>query len=329
MSAPQTQSGLVRRSSFSSHDDAEITEFIRQVYAGNKSRFAPVRNGAQFSALTHDTALIGADRVRTSIDYRGTTTAEGFRDYVFFLVHAGSVQVKARGADTIASRGDIAFYPLGVPVDFVMHHFDVTTLRLPSDRIDRVAEDTTGVPAAELKFHGVTPISAPMRRYWRSLLGLVSGALMDPVSPLSSPLLAEDLARTVATAALQVFPNTTMNRQHVPGPGTVAPAAVRRAVAHIDAHAHLPLQLSEIAAAAGTSARALQYGFRRHLGTTPLGYLRQVRLELARRELQRADPARGDTVAAIATRWGFTHTGRFAAAYRAAHGVLPGETLRT
>ena len=57
---------------------------------------------------------------------------------------------------------------------------------------------------------------------------------MDPESPLGSPLLAEDLARTLATAALHTFPNSTMTQQHVPGPGDVAPATIRRAVAHID-----------------------------------------------------------------------------------------------
>jgi len=327
VAAPLTQSGLVQRSSFSSNDEAEVTGFIRQTYADNTSRFAPIRNGARFSALTHDTPVMGADRVLTSIDYEGTS-AEGFHDYVFFVVHAGRVQVSSRDADTVASDGDVAFYPLGVPIGFAMHAFDVTTIRLPADRIDRVAEETAGVPAAELRFHDITPVSASMHRYWRALLGLVSGALMDPASPLSSPLLAEDMARTVATAALHTFPNTTMTRQHVPDAGTITCASVRRAVAYIDANAHLPLQLSEIAAAAGTSARALQYGFRQHLGTTPLGHLRRVRLELARGELQRADPTRGDTVAAIATRWGFANPGRFATAYRAAYGVLPGQTLR-
>ncbi|SDM11029.1 AraC-type DNA-binding protein [Geodermatophilus siccatus] len=327
MSAPQEQPDPVRRSSFSFHDEAEITDFIRQTYAENATRFAPIRNGARFSALTNDTPVLGADRVRTSIDYTGTST-EGFSDYVFFVVHAGSVQVSSRDADTIAHGGDVAFYPLRVPVQFDMHGFDVTTMRLPADRIARVAEETTGVPAAELRFHGITPVSASMHRYWRSLLGLASGALMDPDSPLSSPLLAEDMARTVATAALHTFPNTTMTRGHVPGPGPITSAAVRRAAAYIEAHAHRPLQLGEIATAAGASARALQYGFRRHLGTTPLGYLRRVRLELARRDLHRADPTRGDTVAAIATRWGFANPGRFATAYRAAYGVLPGQTLR-
>ncbi|SDQ65972.1 AraC family transcriptional regulator [Quadrisphaera sp. DSM 44207] len=327
MPTPQTQPALVQRSSFSSADDVEITDFIRQMYVDGRARFAPIRNGARFSALTNDTPVIAADRVRTSIDFDGTVP-DGFDDYVFFLVHAGSIQVGSRTGDTLASRGDVAFYPLHTPVEYATQHFDVTTLRVPAERIARVAEEAAGVPAAAVRFHGTTPVSASMHRYWRSLVGLVSGALMDAQSPLNSPLLAEEMARTVATAALHTFPNSTMTRQHLPGPGTTAPATLRRAVAHIDAHAHLPLQLSEIAAAAGTSVRALQYGFRQHLGTTPLGYLRRVRLELAREDLQRADPTRGDTVAAIAARWGFANPGRFATAYRAAYGVLPGQTLR-
>ncbi len=328
MSTGQTSPGPVLRSSFASDDETQVTEFIRRMYADNKSRFAPITNGAQFSALTYDVPALGADRVRTSIDYAGTST-DGFHDYVFFVVHAGSVQISSSLAATSAVAGDTAFYPLGVPIDFDMHGFDVTTLRLPADRITRAVEEVSGISAAGVRFHDITPVSAAMHRYWRSLISLAGGALMDPGAPMSSPLLAENMARTVATAALHVFPNTTMTRQHVPGPGTVTPATIRRAMAYIDTHAHLPLQLGEIAAAARTSARALQYGFRRHLGTTPLGYLRRARLDLARRDLQNADPARGDTVGVIATRWGFANPGRFANAYREVYGVLPGETLRS
>jgi transcriptional regulator GlxA family with amidase domain len=168
-----------------------------------------------------------------------------------------------------------------------------------------------------------------MLQYWRALTGLVHGGLMDADSPLQSPLLAEDLARTVATAALHVFPNTTMTQQRSPRTGTVMPATVRRAVAHIDANAHRPLQLADIAAAAGAGARALQNGFRQHLDTTPLAYLQRVRLEAARRELLGGDPAQGDTVADVAARWGFANAGRFAAAYRALFDELPGQTLRS
>ena len=46
----------------------------------------------------------------------------------------------------------------------------------------------------------------------------------------------------------------------------------------IDARAADPIGLTEIATAAQLSPRALQATFRRHLGTTPLGHLRSVRL---------------------------------------------------
>ncbi len=50
--------------------------------------------------------------------------------------------------------------------------------------------------------------------------------------------------------------------------------------------------LSDIAAAVGVTPRSVQYTFRRHLGTTPLEYLRRVRLDRAHRDLQAADPVR-------------------------------------
>jgi AraC-like DNA-binding protein len=107
------------------------------------------------------------------------------------------------------------------------------------------------------------------------------------------------------------------------------PATLRRAVAYIDADPARPMTLAQIAAAAGTSARALQYSFRRHHDTTPLGYLRRVRLQRAHRELQIADPAGGATVAGIASSWGFHAPDRFAAAYRRAFGVPPRTTLHS
>jgi transcriptional regulator GlxA family with amidase domain len=102
---------------------------------------------------------------------------------------------------------------------------------------------------------------------------------------------------------------------------------VRRAVAFVDAHAHEPVTLSDIAHAAHVGPRALQLAFRRHRDQTPLEYLRQVRLHRVRNDLRDGDPTQGDTVAAIAARWGFTHRGRFSVAYRQAYGESPARTL--
>ncbi|WP_197680271.1 helix-turn-helix domain-containing protein [Microlunatus soli] len=58
-------------------------------------------------------------------------------------------------------------------------------------------------------------------------------------------------------------------------------------------------------------------------------YLRRVRLDHARRNLQAADPTQGETVKAIAARWGFPRPDRFAARYQEAFGVPPSHTLRS
>jgi transcriptional regulator GlxA family with amidase domain len=105
------------------------------------------------------------------------------------------------------------------------------------------------------------------------------------------------------------------------------PQTLRRAIAFIQGNADQDIGLSDIAAAINVTPRSVQYMFRRHLGTTPLEYLRRVRLDRAHRDLQAADPA-VDTVMAIAGRWRFSHPGRFSIAYREAFGHPPSRTLR-
>ncbi|MFF4186177.1 helix-turn-helix transcriptional regulator [Streptomyces sp. NPDC001691] len=105
------------------------------------------------------------------------------------------------------------------------------------------------------------------------------------------------------------------------------PAALRRALDHIDDHADQPVTVAEIAAAAHVTVRALQYAFRRHLDTTPLAHLRRVRLSHAHQALLDADPGKGHTVTEIAARWGFYHPGRFATIYRDCYGRSPHHTL--
>jgi transcriptional regulator GlxA family with amidase domain len=109
--------------------------------------------------------------------------------------------------------------------------------------------------------------------------------------------------------------------------GRNLPPMLRSAVAFIHENADADIGLDDIAAAVNVSPRSVQYAFRRNLGTTPLEYLRRVRLDRAHRDLKAADPAR-DTVTAIAGRWGFSHAGRFSLAYKAAFGTQPSHTLR-
>jgi AraC-like DNA-binding protein len=88
------------------------------------------------------------------------------------------------------------------------------------------------------------------------------------------------------------------------------------------------ISISDTAAAADVTPRALQYGFARHHDTSPTAYLRKVRLARAQRDPQAADPSTGATVADVAAQWGFSRPVRFTASYQRQYGVLPGQTLR-
>ncbi|ONI78514.1 hypothetical protein BWI15_01190 [Kribbella sp. ALI-6-A] len=85
----------------------------------------------------------------------------------------------------------------------------------------------------------------------------------------------------------------------------------------------------ELARAVGVTVRALELGFRKELGKTPREFVHEIRMARAHDELIRALPGDGTSVTDVATKWGFGHTGRFAAAYLLKFGVKPSETLRS
>jgi AraC-like DNA-binding protein len=110
-------------------------------------------------------------------------------------------------------------------------------------------------------------------------------------------------------------------------PARRRPRAVKRTLDAMHAEPGRPYTAGDLASIAGVGVRVLQDSFRRHLGVSPLAYLRRLRLDGVHRELSRSDPWQVN-VSEVAHRWGFTHLGRFAGAYRARFGESPSRTLR-
>ena len=105
------------------------------------------------------------------------------------------------------------------------------------------------------------------------------------------------------------------------------PATLRRAIAFIEGAPDEDITLADVARAANVTTRTVQHAFRRHLDTTPMAYLRRVRLDQAHRQLRTALPGSGATVARVALDWGFASPSRFARYYRDAYGRAPSATL--
>lgn len=150
--------------------------------------------------------------------------------------------------------------------------------------------------------------------------GMIGERLLER-SPKATVLLGEALIRLVLEHHPHRLSESINNRlPHV------VPRHVKKAIDFMHANMHRPITLSDIAAASEVNERTLQIGFKKFRETTPLLYLRQVRLEAVRAELSAAE--NNLPIREVAFKWGFSHMGRFAAEYKAAFGEAPSVTVQ-
>jgi AraC-like DNA-binding protein len=145
-------------------------------------------------------------------------------------------------------------------------------------------------------------------------------------SALEHPLVRNRIVSALVSTLLVSMPHN-MQRALEPAARSIAPFFVRRVEHFMEENARQAINLEDLAGMAGVSARALQLAFRRFRETTPMAYLRVLRLELARRELVQA-ARNGGGVASVANACGFGHLSRFAAEYKARFNESPAQTLR-
>jgi AraC-like DNA-binding protein len=163
----------------------------------------------------------------------------------------------------------------------------------------------------------------PALRALRAYLEFLAGEGLRPDSPLIHGA-AQGAAGAVILdlfAAVDLALRPARSRAAAPGA-----QRVRQAEELMRARLEEPLTVAEVARGVGLGARSLQLAFQLHRGCAPRAVLTRFRLDRARHLL--AAPAPDASVTQVALRCGFTHFGRFAAAYRARFGEPPGATLR-
>lgn len=192
--------------------------------------------------------------------------------------------------------------------------------------LDDVA-GVTGTGQEPVRFVGHEPVSSSAARRWRSTCAYVRDIAEEDSDEPGARFIASEAARLLAAVSLSTFPNTLMTGTTPQDRSDAHSETVRRAIAYIEDHAGADISAADIARGASMSVRALQLAFRRHLDTTPMAYLRRVRLAHARHDLEVAHDD-GVTVTAVASRWGFGNPGRFATQFRKEFGRTPSEVLR-
>jgi len=321
MDAADGVAGPVHRVEVATDDLEQAVEMVRVTYADTRMRISANEGRFFYRQGTITTGPLAMDEVTSPIGIH--LECPSLIDLCFATVHRAGSGVRAAGQNVELADGDTVLYPVGEMFTATARDLDSRLLRLPVAPVAARA----GMDPDRFRFTAMTPNSPALALHFRATMQYICQALRESDTALAHPLVLAGAIDAIAGATLATFPhNSDPADDHL---RRAWPAAIRRAAAYIDTNPDQPITLSDIAAAAAISVRTLQTGFQRHLDTTPMLYLRQVRLAHAHHDLQNADPTHGDDVATIARHWGFGHLGRFAGYYRTTYGHPPGRTLRT
>lgn len=330
--ADDTPSSLVFRTQFSSADLDEVEEFLCTNYAAITLRHTS--NPERFTC-GHD--LVGAggltvSRMRTSWEYGARLDGMKGRFAVASVRTGGFRSASDHHGELCAGPGDTALTPPDGDVSWVSDPSEVDLVALDGIEVAEYAAHACGSPDEDLRVTGLSPVSDALARHWNATVAHVRDGVLSNPEVARSPILIDNAFQMLAAALLSTFPNTALaaaidpEARHVRS--GITAARLQEVVDYLDTHAHRPVGPAEIADLAGAPVREVVEGLRRHYDTSPARVLRAARLRGVHRELTDADPLTGPTVAAIATRWGFTYPGPFRAAYVTTFDEQPEATLR-
>lgn len=309
---------------FTSRDIFEVREHIGRTYCPHNLHIE--QRGGQLDAWLNHRSFGKLDI--GVMAYGRNVSIEGIEDKDMLLL----MQPLAGSAEIGTSEHSTTISP---QVASVVDTADLRRMRWSADCTQRVVQISNrvledyatmliGRPLTrKLRFSDTMAIDPAMASCW-SYAGLLSMEVSGRTNSQGSTLI-DSLETMFIHKLLESQPNNYSD-QLQPQPCKIAPYHVRKVERFIVDNADQLVTMEQLIEVGGVSARALFDGFRRFRGTSPMVYLKTVRLAQVREDLQNAGPS--DTVTAIACRWGFFQFGRFAAEYKRIYGELPSQTLR-
>ena len=290
---------------------------------------APARDAPsltlELNALAVGRLTIGHMRFGEAVRIR---TAEPDNYHIDIPTHSRATMRAAHGKRVHGTERTAGVFMPGRPVELDCGEgFAQIAMMIPrtelQTELEKLLDETVAGP---VEFEAEFDLAAPGGRAMLQALRLVDEASRQEDGPLTHPLAVRNLEQVLLHSVLFSQPHNHTEALAAPG-RTSGTRTVARAVELLRGDPARPWTVGDLASDACTSVRSLQEGFRRSLDTTPLTYLRRLRLERVREDLVTAAPG-SVSVSEVAARWGFLHLGRFAAAYAERFGERPSETIR-
>jgi AraC-like DNA-binding protein len=316
------------RTSLRTTDVDQARAFCRAMFYG-PLHADPVGDSSAF-AFTADVVSLGpitVGEIAYGTDMRITTTDLGIAYHVLAPV-AGRLESRHRGTVVVADPTRAAvFRPVGD-----VEVFWSGQCRLFSVKVERAALEREFDAALDRQVITPMPVGASFDlaggpgRTWAALVRLLHAELLGPDSLGMLPRMAARW-RDLVISGLALTVEHPYGEEPAGLLGPHRPRPVKRALDAMHAEPWRAFSAADLAEIAGVGVRLLQESFKQHVGVSPLAYLRRLRLDGVHADLIRSDPWQV-SVSDVAYRWGFTHLGRFAIAYRERFGESPSRTLK-
>ena len=248
--------------------------------------------------------------------------------YYIIRVKTGHMILESEGSSVTIDSKSIAvinpFHSLNL-----YHSEDCSKLivRIPRSAIERELTNIIGNPVREpIKFLKSMSLDDP---HINSLIRVIDHACQevdDPFSRYRTMHFSDRIEGLLSSAMLVGLTHDYSSEISQLSEHNV-PSYLRRAERYVESHLSDAITLDDLVKASGASMRTLYKAFDTYHNATPIGYVKRIRLDHARKELTNANGS-FRTVAEVAMAVGMEHLGNFAADYKRFYRELPSETLR-
>jgi len=309
---------------FETNNLAVAEQVLSSGYASMRVDTRGQRGGIKISrAPLGPSVRLDRNRFLMSLDVTGTPLGV----LAIGRLRGGRAAYRTGGHERRYRPGDVFFaVQPELPYAVTSVNADIEVAVIEPGLLGQVADTAPGRARQPVRFTGYAPVSLSAKQLWKDTCAFVHATVLDNPEAVAQPLIAGGAARLLAAVALATFPSNAVTDPTIEDRHDAHGDTLRRAIAFVEEHVDQDITVAGMAEAAHVTVRAVQLAFRRHLDLTPVEYLRQVRLGHAHRDLVTGDPAT-TSVTAVAYRWGFASSSRFAAVYRQAYGVSPSHTL--
>lgn len=275
---------------------------------------------ADFRTFDFSDLQVSAVRYGTEVSTSFNADVNGLDNPWRFIYILGGQSV-GRRINLQTQPGDAAVFRVGGSADYLLSS-DFAALMLTVSRNDmsqayRALHGDNDRFDPELGMSAAAGSTAAM-----TLLRTITRLSETPKYPhQAAHRLERGIKETTLLEILMNWPGATLPTIQE----NLLPASTRLARDFIHAHIKELPTVSDVAASCRIGVRALDRGFKKHLGVSPLQYMLDLRLQGVHDDL--IANRNGNTVTDVAIYWGFSNLGIFAARYRERFGELPSKTL--